>query len=57
MKSKIGLILLILTVVLLLAYSGRATGASLIDGETSTDNVLRVKDAPSLWDWLTILLY
>ena len=46
MKSKIWLILLTLTVVLLLAYSVKATSGSFSDGESSTDNVLRVKAAP-----------
>jgi hypothetical protein len=50
MKSKIWLILLTLTVVLLLAYSIKATSGSFSDGESSTDNVLRVKAAP-LFGW------
>jgi len=46
MKSKTRVILLAFTVVLLLAYSGTVTGGYFSDGESSTDNVLRVKAAP-----------
>jgi len=46
MKSKTWLILLALMVVFLLAYSGKVTGAYFSDGETSTNNILRVKTAP-----------
>ena len=43
MKSKIWLILLTLTVVLLLALSGQAAGGYFNDSESSTGNVLRIK--------------
>jgi hypothetical protein len=46
MKSKTWLILLTFTVVLLLAYGGRVTSGYFSDGESSTDNILRVKSAP-----------
>ena len=46
MKNKIGLILLVITAVLLIAYSGKVTGSSFNDGVSSTGNVLRVKDMP-----------
>ncbi len=42
MKSKTWLILLTLTAVLLLAYSGKVTSSNFSDGESSTDNILRV---------------
>jgi hypothetical protein len=46
MKNKIGLILLVITAGLLIAYSGKFTGSSFNDAASSTGNVLRVKDAP-----------
>ena len=46
MKNKIGLILLVITALLLVAYSGKFTGSSFNDAASSTGNVLRVKDAP-----------
>jgi hypothetical protein len=46
MKNKIGLILLVITAALLIAYSGKVTGSSFNDGVSSTGNVLRVKDMP-----------
>lgn len=46
MKNKIGLILLVITAVLLIAYSGKFTGSSFNDAASSTGNVLRVKNAP-----------
>ncbi len=48
MKSKIWLILLAITVVLLLEYSGKVTTGHFNDGENATDNVLRVKTSPIL---------
>ena len=46
MKSKTWLILLAITAVLLFAYGGQFTSSSFSDGKNSTDNVLRVKNAP-----------
>jgi len=46
MKNKIGLILLVITALLLFAYSGKFTGSSFNDAASSTGNVLQVKDAP-----------
>jgi len=46
MKNKIVLILLVITAVLLFAYSGKFTGSSFNDAASSTGNVLRVKNAP-----------
>jgi len=46
MKNKIGLILLVITALLLFAYSGKFTGSSFNDASSSTGNVLRVKNAP-----------
>ena len=46
MKNKIGLILLVITALLLFAYSGKFTGSSFNDAASSTGNVLRVKNAP-----------
>lgn len=59
MKSKTWLILLTFTVVLLLACSVSVTSGYFSDGESSTDNVLRVKAAPLLgWaDSFVILAY
>ncbi len=50
MKSKTWLILLTLTVVLLLAYSGKFTSSYFSDGESSINNTLRVKAFP-LFGW------
>jgi hypothetical protein len=46
MKNNIVLILLVITAVLLFAYSGKFTGSSFNDAASSTGNVLRVKNAP-----------
>jgi Ice-binding-like len=46
MKSKTWLILLTIMMVILLAYSGKVTNSSFNDAVSSTDNILRVKDAP-----------
>lgn len=46
MKSKTWLTLIALTVVLLLAYSGKVASGYFSDGESSANNVLRVKAAP-----------
>ena len=46
MKSKTWLILPAIMMVILLAYSGKVTNSSFNDAVSSTDNVLRVKDAP-----------
>jgi hypothetical protein len=45
-KNKTWLILLAIMMVILLAYSGKVTNSSFNDAVSSTDNVLRVKDAP-----------
>jgi len=45
-RSKTPLLLLVCAVVLLLAYGGTVTSGYFSDVETSTDNVLRVKNAP-----------
>ena len=57
MKSKTWLILLVITVVFLLASSGKVTSSYFSDGESSTNNVLRVKAFPlfGLADNFTIL--
>lgn len=59
MKSKTGFILLTFTVLLLLAYSGTVTSGSFINVKSSTDSVLRVKDAPLFGsaDNFTVLAY
>jgi hypothetical protein len=46
MKNKTWLILLAIMMVILLAYSGKFTNSSFSDAVSSTDNVLRVKNAP-----------
>ena len=46
MKSKTWLILLAFMMVILLGYSGKVTNSSFNAAVSSTDNVLRVKDAP-----------
>jgi hypothetical protein len=46
MKSKTWLILLAIMAMLLFAYGGKFTNSSFNDAVSSTDNVLRVKDAP-----------
>jgi predicted ribosomally synthesized peptide with SipW-like signal peptide len=46
MRSRTWILLPTCTVVLLLAYSGAVTSGYFSDVETSTDNVLRVKNAP-----------
>ena len=48
MKNKTRLILLAITVILLLLCSGNVTSGYFSDGESSTNNILRVKDAPLL---------
>ncbi len=57
MKSKTWLILLAITVMFLLASSGKVTSGYFSDGENSTDNTLRVKAFPlfGLADNFTIL--
>lgn len=46
MKNKNWLILLIFMMMLLLGYSGSATSGYFSNGESSTDNILRIKVAP-----------
>ncbi|RJQ41312.1 MAG: DUF3494 domain-containing protein [Dehalococcoidia bacterium] len=59
MKSKTGLILLTFIVLIFLAYSGTGTSGSFINEKNSTDNVLRIKDAPLFGsaDNFTVLAY
>ncbi len=59
MKSKTWLIFTIIAVVLLLAYSGKASSGYFSDGESSTNDVLRVKASPLFGtaDGFVILAY